>query len=45
MNEEIAGDRMYFKNQEEVMFAQQFGYISAETGEVIYKKRPCCSAM
>ena len=37
-------DKMYFKNREEVMFAQQFGYISKDTGQVLYKAS-CCAGM
>ena len=37
-------DKMYFRNREEVMFAQQFGYISKDTGQILYKPS-CCAGM
>ena len=38
--------RMYFKNRYEVPYAQQFNYISVETGEILYKsKKHCCAGM
>ena len=38
--------RMYFKNRYEVQYAQQFNYISVETGEILYKsKKHCCAGM
>lgn len=39
-------ERMYFKNRYEVQYAQQFNYISVETGEILYKsKKHCCAGM
>lgn len=39
-------ERIYFKNKYEVQYAQQFNYISVETGEILYKpKKHCCGAM
>lgn len=36
--------RPYFRNPEEVMYAQQFGYIDQGTGKFI-RKRSCCAVM
>ena len=33
--------RIYFKNRYEVQYAQQFNYISVETGEILYKSKKC----
>lgn len=39
-------ERIYFRNKYEVQYAQQFNYVSVETGEILYKpKKHCCAAM
>lgn len=39
-------ERLYFRNPEEVQYAQQFNYVSVDTGEILYKsKKHCCAGM